>query len=103
MASPVGSLKPYPAFSQRSSTFSATTGSAGLCRSNDAVALSRLLKHEPAIFGVVCGFFDLYCEVTTAEPGDDNMKKLTLETTQPFQSLPELVANDEGLFEKEGL
>lgn len=31
------------------------------------------------------------------------MKKLTLETTQPFQGLPELVAYDEGLFEKEGL
>ena len=31
------------------------------------------------------------------------MKKLTLETTQPFQGLPELVAHDEGLFEKEGL
>jgi NitT/TauT family transport system substrate-binding protein len=31
------------------------------------------------------------------------MKKLTLETTQPFQGLPELVAFDEGLFEKEGL
>src|SRR5215467_11958760 len=36
-------------------------------------------------------------------PGDGNMKKLTLETTQPFQGLPELVAYDEGLFEKEGL
>jgi NitT/TauT family transport system substrate-binding protein len=31
------------------------------------------------------------------------MKKLTLETTAPFQGLPELVAYDEGLFEKEGL
>ncbi len=31
------------------------------------------------------------------------MKKLTLENTQPFQGLPELVAYDEGLFEKEGL
>jgi NitT/TauT family transport system substrate-binding protein len=31
------------------------------------------------------------------------MKKLTLETTQPFQGLPELVAYDEGLFEKKGL
>src|SRR5262245_28032041 len=31
------------------------------------------------------------------------MKKLTLETTQPFQGLPELVACDEGLFEQEGL
>ncbi len=31
------------------------------------------------------------------------MKKLTLETTAPFQGLPELVADDEGLFEKEGL
>ncbi|MFM1816751.1 MAG: hypothetical protein RLZ98_3446 [Pseudomonadota bacterium] len=31
------------------------------------------------------------------------MKKLTLETTAPFQGLPELVAFDEGLFEKEGL
>lgn len=31
------------------------------------------------------------------------MKKLILETTAPFQGLPELVAHDEGLFEKEGL
>ena len=31
------------------------------------------------------------------------MKKLILETTAPFQGLPELVAYDEGLFEKEGL
>jgi NitT/TauT family transport system substrate-binding protein len=31
------------------------------------------------------------------------MKKLVLETTAPFQGLPELVAHQEGLFEKEGL
>jgi hypothetical protein len=31
------------------------------------------------------------------------MKKLILETTAPFQGLPELVAHDEGLFEQEGL
>ncbi|MDX1483747.1 MAG: ABC transporter substrate-binding protein [Alphaproteobacteria bacterium] len=31
------------------------------------------------------------------------MKKLVLETTAPFQGLAELVAYDEGLFEKEGL
>src|SRR6202049_3418239 len=31
------------------------------------------------------------------------MKKLVLETTAPFQGLPELVAYDEGLFAKEGL
>jgi NitT/TauT family transport system substrate-binding protein len=31
------------------------------------------------------------------------MKKLVLETTAPFQGLPELVAFDEGLFGKEGL
>ena len=31
------------------------------------------------------------------------MKKLVLETTSPFQGLPELVAYDEGLFKKEGL
>jgi ABC-type nitrate/sulfonate/bicarbonate transport system substrate-binding protein len=31
------------------------------------------------------------------------MKTLVLETTAPFQGLPELVAYDEGLFEKEGL
>ena len=31
------------------------------------------------------------------------MKKLILETTAPFQGLPELVADAEGLFEKEGL
>jgi NitT/TauT family transport system substrate-binding protein len=31
------------------------------------------------------------------------MKKLILETTAPFQGLPELVAYDEGLFAKEGI
>ena len=31
------------------------------------------------------------------------MKKLVLETTAPFQGLPELVAHNEGLFEQEGL
>jgi NitT/TauT family transport system substrate-binding protein len=31
------------------------------------------------------------------------MKRLVLETTAPFQGLPELVADDEGLFAKEGL
>ena len=31
------------------------------------------------------------------------MKKLILETTAPFQGLPELVADKEGLFAKEGL
>ena len=31
------------------------------------------------------------------------MKRLALETTMPFQGLPELVAYDEGLFEKEGV
>jgi NitT/TauT family transport system substrate-binding protein len=31
------------------------------------------------------------------------MKRLILETTAPFQGLPELVAYDEGLFEQEGL
>src|SRR5262245_25135777 len=31
------------------------------------------------------------------------MKKLVLETTAPFQGLPELVAYDEGLFAQEGL
>jgi len=31
------------------------------------------------------------------------MKKLVLETTSPFQGLPELVAYEEGLFEKEGI
>lgn len=31
------------------------------------------------------------------------MKVLRLETTSPFQGLPELVAYDEGLFEKEGI
>src|SRR2546426_7413958 len=36
-------------------------------------------------------------------PGDGAMKNLVLETTAPFQGLPELVAYDEGLFEKEGL
>src|SRR5881397_354949 len=31
------------------------------------------------------------------------MKRLVLESTAPFQGLPELVAYDEGVFEKEGL
>src|SRR5947209_6998312 len=31
------------------------------------------------------------------------MRKLILETTAPFQGLPELVAYDEGLFAREGL
>jgi NitT/TauT family transport system substrate-binding protein len=31
------------------------------------------------------------------------MKKMVLETTSPFQGLPELVAYQEGLFEKEGI
>ena len=31
------------------------------------------------------------------------MKKLVLEPTAPFQGLPELVADQEGLFAKEGL
>src|SRR5258707_15180947 len=31
------------------------------------------------------------------------MKRLVLETTAPFQGLPEIVAYDEGLFAKEGL
>ena len=31
------------------------------------------------------------------------MRKLVLETTAPFQGLPELVAYDEGLFAREGL
>ena len=32
-----------------------------------------------------------------------DMKTLVLETTSPFQGLPELVAYDEGLFAKEGV
>ena len=31
------------------------------------------------------------------------MKTLVLESTSPFQGLPELVAYDEGLFEREGI
>src|SRR5262249_17969269 len=38
-----------------------------------------------------------------ARQGGPSMKKLVLETTAPFQGLPELVAYDEGLFAKEGL
>jgi NitT/TauT family transport system substrate-binding protein len=34
---------------------------------------------------------------------EEVMKKIILETTAPFQGLPELVAYDEGLFAKEGL
>jgi NitT/TauT family transport system substrate-binding protein len=42
-------------------------------------------------------------DVDAPNPGGRGMKKLVLETTAPFQGLPELVAYDEGLFEKEGL
>jgi NitT/TauT family transport system substrate-binding protein len=41
--------------------------------------------------------------VARSTKGARSMKKLVLETTAPFQGLPELVAYDEGLFEKEGL
>src|SRR2546430_6609773 len=37
------------------------------------------------------------------EPRRHTMKRLVLESTAPFQGLPELVAYDEGLFEREGL
>jgi NitT/TauT family transport system substrate-binding protein len=47
---------------------------------------------------VECG--NLAPSRTLAEP---SMKKLVLETTAPFQGLPELVADREGLFAKEGL
>jgi NitT/TauT family transport system substrate-binding protein len=40
---------------------------------------------------------------TDLEQMERFMKRLVLETTAPFQGLPELVAYDEGLFEKEGL
>src|SRR5262245_39908225 len=40
---------------------------------------------------------------TAQSQGAGPMKKLMLETTAPFQGLPELVAYDEGLFEREGL
>src|SRR5262249_5280782 len=39
----------------------------------------------------------------TIELGSRNMKTLVLETTAPFQGLPELVAYQEGLFKEEGL
>src|ERR1700680_2573611 len=42
-------------------------------------------------------------EQTKQRPRSTAMKKLVLETTAPFQGLPELVAYDEGLFEREGL
>src|SRR5947209_9989853 len=45
-----------------------------------------------------------HSNVPSLEPrGATCMKRLVLETTAPFQGLPELVAYDEGLFEKEGL
>src|SRR3954453_15413519 len=48
-----------------------------------------------------------YGEVAPDQPKqfyrERRMKKLVLESTVPFQGLPELVAYDEGLFEKEGL
>jgi NitT/TauT family transport system substrate-binding protein len=39
----------------------------------------------------------------TIRLGSRNVKTLVLETTAPFQGLPELVAYEEGLFEKAGL
>src|SRR5215467_14479532 len=39
----------------------------------------------------------------TACRGGTTMRKLILESTSPFQGLPELVAHDEGLFAREGL
>jgi NitT/TauT family transport system substrate-binding protein len=48
-----------------------------------------------------------YAAVVAARPGarrwSQSMKKIVLETTSPFQGLPELVAYDEGLFTKEGI
>jgi NitT/TauT family transport system substrate-binding protein len=46
-----------------------------------------------------------YASTNTPPTSDRSplMKKLVLETTSPFQGLPELVAYDEGLFEKEGV
>jgi NitT/TauT family transport system substrate-binding protein len=44
--------------------------------------------------------------IHTASPrnfGSPTMKKLALESSSPFQGLPELVAYDEGLFAKEGV
>jgi len=38
-----------------------------------------------------------------AGPRETHMTKLLLETSAPFQGLPEIVADEEGLFEKEGL
>src|SRR5438477_1862206 len=45
----------------------------------------------------------LDCESPPITAGAYPMKKLVLETTSPFQGLPELVAYDEGLFAQEGI
>jgi NitT/TauT family transport system substrate-binding protein len=42
-------------------------------------------------------------DATPQSEGAGPMKRLVLETTAPFQGLPELVAYDDGLFEREGL
>src|ERR1700755_851102 len=47
--------------------------------------------------------FCLWNKTRFSERGDVLMKRLVLETTAPFQGLPELVADREGLFAKEGL
>src|SRR3984957_11830033 len=52
-----------------------------------------------------CMIVDFTAEYLFYEHRDPEkaMRKLILETTPPFQGLPELVAYDEGLFAKEGL
>src|SRR5258708_3528959 len=46
----------------------------------------------------------VYRTISLNDPQEDTpMKTLRLETTAPFQGLAELVASDEGLFEKEGI
>src|SRR5262245_36326056 len=60
-----------------------------------AAALRELTA--PSVRGMIRLAFD------RLGPGGREMRKLVLESTQPFQGLPELVAYDEGLFEKEGL
>src|ERR1700730_17795498 len=78
-------------------------------RSNPTSTDSRLsrLRYRPRnseTYDLVGGWLELHSNRSTAEHMEiDVMKKLVLETTAPFQGLPELVAYDEGLFEKEGL
>ena len=108
MANLVGRLTPYPVLSSKGTQVPAGQGSAGFRRGNSPARFESWAATQVA---GCCEQLLSYHAANPASrgcpeqplPGDTAMKKLTLETTQPFQGLPEIVAYEEGLFEKEGL